>query len=193
MNPKYEPDFGQLLKVLRRAKPDRPVLFEYFMNGGLFSVLTGKNYSAVEESDEQVKIVIEAFINAGYDYVTIPARYFSDLRFETGAHDTKATTSQNEGSVIKDRASFEAYLWPDPEKGDYQLFERLQPCMAPKMKFIVPGPGGLLENVINLVGFENLCFMFFEDEDLVMDIFDSVGSRLLRFYENVLRLIRLGH
>jgi uroporphyrinogen decarboxylase len=60
------------------------------------------------------------------------------------------------------------------------------------MKFIVPGPGGLLENVINLVGFENLCFMFFEDEDLVKDIFDCVGLRLLRFYEKCSQIEQVG-
>ncbi len=60
------------------------------------------------------------------------------------------------------------------------------------MKFIVSGPGGLLENVIDLVGFENLCFMIYEDEDLVKAIFDSVGSRLLRFYEICSSLVPVG-
>lgn len=192
MNRKFEPDFEQLLKVLRREEPDRPVLFEYFMNGELFTFLTGKNYAAATNRDEQVKIVIEAFMKAGYDYVTIPARYFSDLRFETSTHDTKATTSQNEGFVITSRETFETYPWPHPGNGDFALFERLQPCLSPQMKFIVPGPGGLLENVINLVGFENLCFMFFENEELVHDIFDAVGSRLLQFYELCARIEQVG-
>jgi uroporphyrinogen decarboxylase len=51
------------------------------------------------------------------------------------------------------------------------------------MKFIVSAPGGLLENVTDIVGFERLCCMLFEDEDLIQQIFDAVGSRLLRFYE----------
>ena len=53
------------------------------------------------------------------------------------------------------------------------------------MKLIASGNGGLLENVIDIVGFENLCLMCMLDEDLTTDIFDSVGSRLLRFYEIV--------
>ncbi|MDP3181038.1 MAG: uroporphyrinogen decarboxylase family protein [Bacteroidota bacterium] len=51
------------------------------------------------------------------------------------------------------------------------------------MKFIVSAPGGVLENVIDLVGFERLCFMIYEDEALVGKIFDAVGTRLLHFYE----------
>lgn len=51
------------------------------------------------------------------------------------------------------------------------------------MKVIVFGPGGVLENVTELVGFENLCFMIYEDPELLQEIFDEVGSRLLRYYE----------
>lgn len=46
------------------------------------------------------------------------------------------------------------------------------------MKLIVWGPGGVLEDVIDLVGFDNLCFMFHEDPDLVEDLFQAVGLRL---------------
>jgi len=42
MKRKYEPDFNQLLKVLHREKPDRPVLFEYFTNRALNEFLAGR-------------------------------------------------------------------------------------------------------------------------------------------------------
>ena len=53
------------------------------------------------------------------------------------------------------------------------------------MKLIVPGPGGVLENVISLVGFDNLCFMQLDEPELMKDICDAVGSRLLKHYEIV--------
>ena len=52
------------------------------------------------------------------------------------------------------------------------------------MKLIVYGPGGVLENVTFLVGFDNLCFMIADDPDLAQDVFDAVGSRLVRYYEH---------
>lgn len=55
--------------------------------------------------------------------------------------------------------------------------------MPDGMKLIVCGPGGVLENVISLTGYDNLCFMLYEDPELTRDIFDAVGSRLLRYYE----------
>ena len=51
------------------------------------------------------------------------------------------------------------------------------------MKFIVIGPGGVLENVIGLVGYERLCIMTMMEPELAADIFEAVGSRLVRFYE----------
>jgi uroporphyrinogen decarboxylase len=180
---KYPPDFGQLLKVLHREKPDRPVLFEYFTNNPLNALLAGKPGFVPETQEELFRMTIDAFFNAGYDYVSIPSRFYKSLAFETAPHDKKASVSQNAGALITDRESFNAYPWPDPEEGDYMALERFASLLPPGMKFITPGPGGLLENVIDLVGFERLCGMLYEEEELVRDIFDAVGSRLVRFYE----------
>ena len=38
---KREPDFGNLLKVLERKVPDRPTLFEFFLNPRLYRELAG--------------------------------------------------------------------------------------------------------------------------------------------------------
>lgn len=189
---KYEPDFTQLLKVLHRETPDRPVLFEYFTNGPLNEYLAGRKASDPDNLEETISITIDAFTNAGYDYVTIPARFYGGLRFTTAAHSQKSTVSQNDGSSITDRATFDSYPWPDPETGDFDTFNRYAPLLRENMKFITPGPGGVLENVIDLVGFERLCYMLYEDEQLVQDIFDAVGSRLLRFYEIISRLEPVG-
>ncbi len=192
MKRKYEPDFNQLLSVLQRETPDRPVLFEYFTNGPLNEYLSGRKNSDAANIDETIAITIEAFTNAGYDYVTIPARFYGALTFLRAPHGQKSTISQNDGSLITDRASFEAYPWPDPESGDFETFDRFAPLLHPQMKFVAPGPGGVLENVIDLVGFERLCYLLYEDEKLVQDIFDAVGSRLLRFYEIVSALETVG-
>jgi len=178
--------------VLKREKPDRPVLFEYFMNGDLFSHVTGKSFSTLPDNLEKIKVIIEFFHATGYDYATIPSRYFDALQFENADHEKKSTISQNEGFVITDRASFEAYHWPEGDKGNFDLLVEASNFLNPGMKFIISGPGGLLENVISLVGFERLCFMIFEDEQLAKDIFDEVGSRLLMFYDKCSTIAPVG-
>lgn len=189
---KYEPDFNQLIKVLRHEMPDRPVLFEYFTNGPLNELLAGRKNPDPSNFAETILITIDAFTNAGYDYVSIPSRFYGAMTFVTATHGQLATISQNEGFLITDRLTFNAYQWPDPEMGDFDIFNRFAPHLHEKMKFIAPGPGGLLENVVGLVGFERLCYLLFEDEILVQDIFNAVGTRLLRFYEIVSGLEMVG-
>jgi hypothetical protein len=48
------------------------------------------------------------------------------------------------------------------------------------MKLVVSGYEGVLETVIALAGFDRLCLMLFENPDLAGELFDAVGSRLLR-------------
>lgn len=180
---KYPADFGQLEKVLRRETPDRPVLFEYFVNCDLISLVNGRPFSGPETRMGQIRDIIQFFHRAGYDYATVPSRYFSDFSFENTGHEKKETVSLNEGSAITDWQSFEKYNWPNPENGNYELLHQLSAELPDGMKFIASSPGGVLENVIDLVGFERLCFMIYEDEELATRIFDEVGSRLLKLYE----------
>jgi uroporphyrinogen decarboxylase len=189
---KYAADFQQLEKVLCLEKPDRPVLFEYFINGELISYVNDQSFSAIDKPVDQIKSIIQFFHRSGYDYATIPARYFGAFSFETVVHEKKATVSLNEGSLIQDRKSFDLYPWPNPETGNFDLLHQSTSELMDGMKFIVAGPGGLLENVINLVGFEQLCFMIYEDEELIKAIFEEVGSRLLRFYEITSSLESVG-
>ena len=178
-----KPDFENLLKILRRQAPDRPTLFEFFLNGPFYEKLTGK-FLGVEGKDwlwgAYNPVITEAFRIAGYDYVTVMG---SQMKFETGEIEKKATISLNAGSVITDRKSFESYKWPDPDAFDYSDLERAKKMLPAGMKLIVYGPCGVLENVISLVGFERLCMLLADDADLVKDVFDAVGKRLVRYYE----------
>ncbi len=174
------PDFINLLIVLHCEIPDRPTLFEFFLNQSLYEKLAGQSMAAVQEPLERIRIMIKAFENAGYDYATI---HGSDFSFPHGEVRQIATRSLNDGSVIKSRTDFENYEWPDPDSFDYSRLEKLGSDLPDGMKLIVYGPGGVLENVIQLVGYDSLCYMIYEDPVLVQDIFGAVGSRLVRYYE----------
>jgi uroporphyrinogen decarboxylase len=177
-----KPDFNNVIKVLRKVKPDRPTLLEFFIGANTFSKFVDSSKYDFEDRVSYIKFMTEGYRCAGYDYV---CTYGSDMRFDTGpkGKDGRATISLNEGTVIWDRSSFENYSWPDPDSYDYSILDKISGFLPEGMKVIVCGPGGVLENVIALVGYDNLCFMLADDPDLVQDIFDAVGSRLLRYYE----------
>ena len=176
---KFEPNFDEMLKVLKQEKPSRPVLFELFMNDTVYEIFAG--YKGEENNvDAYYQMRIDAFCNGGYDYATVNS---SDFSFPIGERHTKNTISLNDGNMISDEKSFDLYKWPNPENFDYSRLDRMGNFMPDGMKLMVMGPSGVLENTIALIGYENLCYMLADDETLAERIFNEVGKRLLRYYE----------
>ena len=174
-----DPDFSNLLAVLRHEAPSRPTLFEFFLNGPLYFKLAGMEEQPCPGLDGD-RVAMKAYLRAGYDYVTIQA---SGMCFPTKPADHLASRSMDGQAVIFDRKSYEAYQWPDPDSFDYSKLDTLGAELPEGMKFIVWGPGGVLENVMSLVGYEGLCLMMADDPELVEKIFEDVGSRFVRYYE----------
>jgi uroporphyrinogen decarboxylase len=186
-----EPDFDNLLKVLGREVPGRPTLFEFFFNGPLERELAGPDRVAEAEAQPHTNEIIRiwAFRNAGYDYATVHGSTFG---FPAGDVETKSTRSLNQGTVISDRETFEKYDWPDADACDYSVLDDLRSVIPDGMKLITMGPCGVLENATSLVGYETLCWITADDPGLAQDIFDAVGSRLVRYYENCLKHDTVG-
>jgi len=178
-----KPDFDNLKKVLSRKATPRPVLFEFFMNQRLYEKLADTQLvtDGLEYEWGSVNpVVISAFANAGYDYVTC---YGSDMKFDVGQIPTEATISLNAGDLIQDWDTFNQYPWPDAESFDYSRLSMARDLLPDGMKLVVYGPGGVLENAISLVGFDRLCLMLVDEPDLAKAVFDEIGGRLDRYYE----------
>jgi uroporphyrinogen decarboxylase len=173
-----KPDFEQFLKAVRRERPDRPVMFEIGLNGRLSARFADPsippNWTMLADND----YCQSAHANAGYDGCIVRGSTFG---FPSGPRDKASSISLNQGALITDRASFRAYPWPDPEAADYSPLRNARPPDG--FKLIPWAPGGVLENAISLVGFERLCMMRFDEPALAGDVFDAVGSRLVRYFE----------
>ncbi|MFZ2657162.1 MAG: uroporphyrinogen decarboxylase family protein [Victivallales bacterium] len=183
-----EPNFDNILKVLERKKPSRPTLFEFFLNNPLNERLTGEKLPDVPSSLDSKRLNMHAYHKAGYDYVTI----LTGFGFKRPDIHREKSISLNEGSVISDRKSYEAYAWPNPDESDYSDVDILSKELPKGMKFIAFGPGGVLENLIALTGYDNLCFMLLDDPGLAQEIVDSIGSRLVRHYEILAQFKSVG-
>lgn len=181
----FSPDFNQMLKVLRRQKPDRPVQYELFLNMKLYSEYGNEGRPMpTNQPEEMVVCIAHAFAALGYDHCHPWGLY--DFCFPKNTQARAETISLNEGSVIQTREDFERYPWPDVAKARFVDFDKIAKRIPSGMKLMPLGPGGVLENTISLVGYENLCLMLNDDPDLARDIFDAVGSRLLQMYEILL-------
>lgn len=184
----YTPNFDNLLKTLRREKAEETVLFELFMNQPFYEYYAGRKLESDKPIDEW-KLRIDAFKAAGYDYTTV---HGSNLSFDGADKESKETISLNDAGTITDWESFEKYTWPNPDNYDYSMLEKIEGYLPDGMKLIVMGPGGVLENVIALVGYDNLCFMLFDEPELVKELFDNVGKVLLGYYKNALEYSTVG-
>jgi uroporphyrinogen decarboxylase len=180
---KDDPDFGRLLSVLQRGLPERRTLFEFLLNDRLIRrVVPGP-----EPGDDLGRLRRQAlaFHRLGYDHavILIPGMSFAEQIIRP----QKETYSLDSGSVIRSRAEFDRFAWPDPQQADYAILDRLAEDLPRGMKLIPYSPNGVLENVIDLVGYEALCTLLMEDLPLIEDIFTEVGERLLQYYTRAVR------
>lgn len=189
-NVQAEPDFDNLLQVLKCGKPKRPTLFEFFLNMELYDKLVYGDPNNKPASPLPLHVLlVRAFRNAGYDYVTIGVPGFG---FPAGEINRANTISLNDGAMITDSKSLSAYKWLDPDDAQYDVLDSIANELPDGMQIIISGPGGVEENVIRLVGYDNLCYMMCDEPDLAAEIFAHVGSRLVRYYENAGKHPRVG-
>lgn len=186
-----KPDFENILLILSKQQSHRPTLFEFFLNEPLYRQLA--RYDGIEDPHWQwgscAPLTIHAFKNAGYDYASVFGSNFCFIHYD---FTKKHTISLNEASLIRDWETFEQFIWPDPATCDYTALKEAERWLPHGMKLIVYGPGGVLENVISLVGFDRLCFMLVDQPELAKSIFDHVGDRLLKYYEICLTFKSVG-
>ncbi|MCP4310121.1 MAG: hypothetical protein GY790_02560 [Bacteroidetes bacterium] len=188
----FQPDFENLLKVLRRERTDRPVLFEFLLNLNYcmeFSHFTSKPEPG---SIDHFRMILEAFEALGYDYAPIYTWKSDLLSFEKGQQESLASISRNQGVMITDRESFDLYPWPDAKKGNYDIYRQLEEHLPDGMKLLGFSNGGVLENATDIVGFENLCMLSLTDPELCGEIFQNIGERLIDFYAIVSSIDSVG-
>jgi uroporphyrinogen decarboxylase len=195
---KPAPDFGRFDKVLRRTGvPDRVPLYELFSNIRLQTLeAIGKEVPPTPKADasRREKVEWEVRLNIqynhvfGYDYGEVFAGQCGFSFPQKPA--PKTMTKEGERSyltgahcTIANREDFDKYAWPNMAQLDLAPFEIAKKILPEGMKIITLGPGGVLENVMWLLGYENISLLLYDDEKFVADMFEAVGSRLVKFFD----------
>ena len=179
---KRKPIFENVLKVLRREVPSRPVIMELFLNWMIHNQYCAPKYLDAPDAASNMVKTASAFANLGYDYFTVDTPGFG---FPQKKRDSKQTTTLNHEPAIYDRKSFDEYEWPKPENLSFESFDKALPLIPEGMKALMIGPGGVLENIIGIMGYDNLCEKIYEDPQLVSDVSENVGSCIVKFYKKV--------
>ena len=188
-----KPDFNNFLKLLKREELEKSIPFEFLID--LEHGHTEAKDDWVSDSDPlaQAKNVVKTFYHLGYDYSFIYTWHYDAINFSVSKeNEKKESIGQAHCGIIKDDKSFEEYKWPEISNHDYSSIDTIGKFVPEGMKCITSGPGGVLENLIALCGFEDLCFMLFDKPELVKEITDNIGSRLFQHYVLVLEYDCVG-
>ncbi len=190
-----EPDFGRLEKVFRRQPaPGRAPFFELFSNiqaEALRAIGKGGDRAPVgipEGGDQELQQHITYMFSLGYDYVNLRAGNFRFPQKERPKGvDAHGTRSYLTGAfhTIATREDFERYPWPVMSEVNFSPLERITGKLPEGMKVISIGPGGILENVMWLLGYEGISYLLYDDPQLVRDLFEAVATRIIAYFDTL--------
>jgi uroporphyrinogen decarboxylase len=173
-----KPDFTQFEKVLRHEVPDRPVLFEMALSADCLKAAADPSVREDWTDFGLNDYLISAQRNLGYDYCCGSGSGFG---FPVPKHAKNASIGMAHGGVVTDQKSLHALLWTRPEEYDYSRLDRVNPPEG--MGVIVRSPGGILEILTALFGFEDLCYQFADEPELVEETLEMIGERMVRYFD----------
>ncbi len=187
-----DPDFSRLEAVLRReGTPDRVPFYELHSN---ITEDVLRRIGKWEEADEEQLSDADRnrlhdrrgetyMLSLGYDYVNVGGRGFGFPQPQRAVGDTKQGKRgylKGDAHVIATREEFEAHPWVDMATVDYSPLEGKQETIPKGMRGIA-GSAGILENTMWMLGYEGIGLLLYDDPELVRDMFDAVGARIVEY------------
>jgi uroporphyrinogen decarboxylase len=194
------PDFDRLLTAFRPtgtanlSKPNRMPFYEYFHDNEVVAAIMGEAVPSVKLSSPRE--LLEAYFRQrvnfmqrlGYDYVqcTIgPELTIQRLKGDDSAQLPRAKrewVDDNHG-VIETWADFEAYPWPDLSSISLRPLEVCASQLVDGMKIVANPPGGVLENVMWLMGYMPMSYALVDQPGLVEAMFERCGEMIFKAVE----------
>ena len=206
----HEPNFENLRTVLMNGSPDYLPIYELFADQEIMEAVLGKSFPDVrrgvfgsgkkvttEELSLYQDLAIEFNYTAGYDYIaggaSIPLRRESHMTSGPARKISGyARAWQNErDGFIKSWQEFEAYDWPATSDINYAGVESATAKLPEGMK-IISGYSGIFENVSFMPGVETLCYLVYDEPDLVAAMFEKIGSLFTEMFRGLADFDSMG-
>lgn len=197
----FQPDYTKVVDCARNREVDRTPLYEHNVSYGIMERIEGRDYGWGDGSpaclDEFFVNYCGFFRDHGYDVVTFEACITPIL--PGGGN----LAGHVDPPAIADRADFERYPWADIERIWFdkygEMFAKLRNHLPAGMKAIGGVGNGVFEIAEDLVGYENLVILGYDDPDLYADLFCRIGdmmmgiwARFLREYGDAYCVLRIG-
>jgi uroporphyrinogen decarboxylase len=185
----FTPNYKNILNAAKNIRPERMPLYEHNISDKFMEKAINVKFSELINGDfndkkEYMKHFTGFFKEMGYDTVSIE-RCIGLIMPGAGA------LGGHQPGIIQTRADFEKYPWkqiPQIYFDKYDKdFQALREVMPEGMKAI-GGPGnGVFENVQDLVGYEELCYISVDDPELYQDLFSTVGNMMYEIWSEFMK------
>jgi uroporphyrinogen decarboxylase len=185
----FQPDYRNVVNAALNQKSTRIPLYEHAVSTRVMEKIQGGEFTSLAGGDHKDKAEFFRrycgfFRDMGYDAVSWEC---SSCSVMPGS----GSLGRHKEGVIKTRKDFDAYPWdgiPD------MYFERYSPyfrafgeALPPGMKGIGGVGNGVFECVQDITGYQELCYIRADDEELYRDLFAKIGDMLYAVWERFLR------
>jgi len=184
----FTPDYQNIVNAALNRKSNRIPLYEHIVNEGFMESYTGQTFADLKQGnpsdmEEYFRHYTGFFENLGYDTVSFEG-------WASAAMPGSGALGNHQEGVIKTREDFNNYPWdevPDIFFNMYsKYYEALRKQMPQGMAAIGGIGNGIFECVQEIVGFEPLCLIKGDDEELYADLFAKAGDMLVAIWERFL-------
>lgn len=198
----FEPDYQNIVKAARNVEVSRIPLYEHIVSFGKIGEIIGKDLNALFQGDdadldEFFHDYCLFFKDNGYDVVPFECCIGPVMPGSGALGDSRVDP------VIKKMTDFQQYPWEEiPDlyfKKFSRYFDALERQMPQGMKAVGGVGNGVFECVQDLVGYQNLCYLSVDDEELYAELFNQVGrtclaiwKRFMERYHDLYCVLRFG-
>ena len=186
----FQPDYTNLEKAARNIEAPRIPLYEHLINDTSMEQILGRKFAGLLEGDfedkkEYFRIYTGFFREYGYDTVSFECC--------VGGVMPGGGLLQGHGlpPAIETRDDFEKYPWDEIEPRFFERFSddfrALGEVMPAGMKAVGGVGNGIFECAQEIIGYENLCYMLADDDELSADVFRKIGETNLKIWKRFLR------
>lgn len=200
------PDITRFIDhLLGRSQLPHPPAVEFIVDepvlkAVIVSVLGREWVSPGADRESQTRYLdnlIAFWHGMGYDML----RFEAALPFPGSSRVTGNTVSgssrdrawaDESGGLISSWEDFEKYAFPRVEEFDFFPFEYLSRHLPEGMGLALAHGGGIFERVSWIFSIEKLCYLLFDQPDLVQAVVTKVGELQAAFYRQLVEIDRLA-
>lgn len=185
----WQPDYRYVVQAARNCRPGRLPLYEHAIDPRIMGTLLGVELdwpAPGAPSDHWRRFYGEY------------ARFWREMTYDTVSFECGiCPILPGHGAIlggcpgpIQNRSDFDRYPWEDLPRifwNEYRpQLEALGASMPPGMKAVGGCGYGVFEISEDLVGYENLCLLQFDDPELFADLYVRIGSLVVALWSELL-------